>query len=101
MSSVTKSECTVLRNALDESIKLFNQCTMINAVPVKMCSNCIESYVLVVQGFRDLESTPDPFAVRTRCVDHFMNQDSLNIIWKQYENSRNLWNEAACTSNIH
>lgn len=88
-------------NLFIESQKRFEQCAMKYAVPVTMCQECVESYVSTVQTFHDLSTAPDPNAVRHKCIDQYINHNTLNIIWDQYQSSRILWNKAACTSNSH
>lgn len=93
-----KDACTKLLNAFIEAQKSFDQCALKHAVPVNMCQECVQPYVSIVQTFYDLSTTPDPHSVRHKCVDQFINHNTLNIVWSQYQTSRNLWNEAACTS---
>lgn len=69
-----------------------------NAVPVRVCRSCVALYVENVQAFRNLTLVSDPKVPRKRCSDHFMNQDTLNVVWQRYQSSRNLWDNAACTS---
>lgn len=90
--------CTKLLNLFIESQKQFDQCAMKHGAPVKMCQECVQPYVSVIQTFHDLSNTSDPHLVRHKCVDQVINQNTLNIVWSQYQSSRNLWNEAACTS---
>lgn len=85
-------------NSFIESQKQFDQCAMKHAVPVTICQECVQPYVSVVQTFHDLSTTVDPNSVRHKCIDNFINHNKLNIVWGQYQNSRILWNEAACTS---
>lgn len=91
--------CTKHLNQFIESHKQFEQCALKHAVPVTMCEKCVEPYVSIVQIFHDLTTTPDPNNVRHKCIDQFIDHNALNIFWNQYQSSRNLWNEAACTSN--
>lgn len=95
------NECTHLRNEFLESLKLFNQCAAQYAVPVTMCRSCVEWYVATLRAFHDLSMRPDQQNIRARCIDCFMDHDTLNIVWVQYQSARNLWNEAACTSNYY
>lgn len=95
------NECTHLRNEFLESLKLFNQCAAQYAVPVTMCRSCVEWYVATLRAFHDLSMRPDQQNIRARCIDRFMDHDTLNIVWVQYQSARNLWNEAACTSNYY
>lgn len=76
----------------------WNICTIQNAVPVEMCDSCVVQYVKIVQSFHNLTTVNDPKSIRERCSDHYMNQDALNIVWQQYQNVKNLWNNAECSS---
>lgn len=87
-----------MRNIFFEAIVKFEQCAMHNAVPVTFCVECLGFYVDNVRSFQNLSSISDPNMIRERCVDRYMNQDAYNVIWQQYDSSRNLWNNAACTS---
>ena len=98
VSSAHSTGCTKYLNLFIQSQRQFEQCAMKYAVPVTMCENCVEPYVETVQTFYTLTTTPVPNDVRHKCIDQFINHNTLNIIWNQYQNSRNLWNDAACTS---
>lgn len=87
-------------NLFIENQKQFQQCAMKFGVPVTMCQMCVQQYVSTVQTFHDLTTESDPNARRHKCIDQFINHNTLNIVWNQYQSSRNLWNEAACTSNV-
>ncbi|XP_031628872.1 osteopetrosis-associated transmembrane protein 1-like [Contarinia nasturtii] len=93
-----KDECRKLFNILKESLGELDVCTIGNAVPVGMCDACIGQYVKAVQSFHNLTNVSDPKSVRERCIDRFMNQDALNIVWQQYQSAKNLWNNADCSN---
>lgn len=81
-----------------EQLKSFDICAVQHGVPVTMCSACVGPYIENLRAFQDLITNTDPKSVRERCIDHFMNHDTLNVLWTEYQGSRNLWNSAACTS---
>lgn len=83
-----------------ESLIEFERCAISNAVPVEFCTKCIQHYVKAMQQFNLLIGTKDDATKRTFCGDHYINQDSLNILLQRYRSAKDLWNSGACTSNL-
>lgn len=89
-----------MRNEYGQNLVDFEHCALDNAVPVTICSQCLTFYVQTVIAFRNLAISVDPKSVRDRCINRFTSHDSLNTFWHQYQNARNLWNDALCTSEL-
>lgn len=98
VSDKTKDPCVKLRNELAQAMTQFQHCSIEYAVPVTMCHNCIAFYVPIVLTFKNFTTFNDPKTVRAKCSDRYMNQNALDIVWRQYQSSRDLWNSASCTS---
>lgn len=94
----SKNKCDSLLNEFAIAISDFERCAIQKAVPVTLCSNCLNQYIANLQNFRELISTHDDNNVQMNCGDHFIDQNSLNIVYKRYMNSRDLWNSGHCTS---
>lgn len=92
------TECEKLRNLFVEALIHFEHCAIHNAVPVNMCNQCVVLYVEMLQTFHELRSTFNPKSVHELCSDEFMGHDTLDIVWRRYQSSRDLWNSASCNS---
>lgn len=94
----SKNKCDILRNEFANAISDLERCAIQKAVPVTLCSDCLNLYITNLQSFRELIGTQDDNNVRMNCGDHFIDQNSLNILYKRYMSSRDLWNSGHCTS---
>lgn len=75
----------------------FEGCVVRDAVPVRYCSKCVDEYVLFVQSYQKFATSNDSLNEH-KCIERYIGQDSLNVVWTSYRHAVDLWEDAACTS---
>lgn len=117
VAACTDCECeTTCKESKDKfanSSAQFILCALENSRPIKLCKNCVDSYINVVESYNNMAnvilyiiSIITAFILRfmffqisfngTSCLERFINRDRLQIVNTMYGNTENLWSEAKC-----
>ncbi|KAF5303195.1 hypothetical protein FQA39_LY10108 [Lamprigera yunnana] len=90
---VEYKNCSLLLENLGSAISSFSNCTIQNARPILFCENCVDEYIDIIQGYKNMSLSKDEDGI---CIDHYIHLDNLEIVQTLYDNSVDLWTRAKC-----
>lgn len=87
--------CHELQIKFAKNAASFVQCAIINARPISVCLECVESYNSTVHSYQDLmEASQND----TKCRNVFVSKDKLEIIETMYGNVARMWTRGNCNN---
>lgn len=69
-----------------------------SVAPATFCRNCVKLYVWNLQAYQKFASTPLNENSTRKCTDDYFGQDQFNLAWNKFQETKDFWRTAACTS---
>lgn len=97
LAKYTKDNCTLAKNNYANHNIEFQRCAIQYAEPVHFCEMCVQRYIETTDSWRQLV---DAKWQNVSCMDEYVNRDRLNLLLAVHGKSHQLWEAAACESEL-
>lgn len=88
------NDCQFLLESFASVTANFTFCAIRHARPIRLCENCVDDYMLVIEVHKDILKLEDEGG--EPCKEKLLNLDRLQVVEAGFEYVQGLWKRASC-----